>query len=231
MACFDAWDIGACGCGPPVCNYTFCATGLTGSALAGALIYIYTNSGLGTLVGSGTTDSTGCCTINIGATGTYWEVITATGFNTWSGSVTGGSCGGTQTPIPLATANQGGGTGGGLATGYHPTRCNQPASSLTVSIPAMSYTGTATWNSAWNAWQTACIGPYPSTLYYHVMLYFPAKRQVGSYYYDTLYWTFYWPSQCPNSPASGTYGTANITCNPLHVVAVESDGTVYWNGP
>jgi hypothetical protein len=131
MACFDAWDIGACGCGPSVCNYTFCVVGMAGSALAGASIQIYTNSGLGTLVGSCTTDGTGCCTINVGSPGTYWEVITATHFNTWSGSVSvgSGSCGGSQTltPVNLGTSNSKGGTGGGPVTGYTGCpACNHP---------------------------------------------------------------------------------------------------------
>ncbi len=109
------------------CNFSFCTTGYGGGNLQGSLIQIYTNSGMGTLIGSGTTGITGCVVINVGSAGTYWQVITAFGFNPYSGSVTV-TCGGTSTVNMQTSA--------GIITGYGTcTGCANPTA------PGLSLTG------------------------------------------------------------------------------------------
>ena len=126
----DIFAIGETGCsctcgGGGPCNATVCVTGAAGTALSGATVNILTACSGGSTVVTGTTDPTGCVTINIGSAGTYCVQVIATGFNTWTLS-TALTCGGT-TNVPLATANGGGGTGGGVGTGYtYCSPCNNP---------------------------------------------------------------------------------------------------------
>lgn len=227
MASLSTFDVDGCCCGGGTCNFTACVTGMSGTALAGATITVLASCPGGATIATGTTDGTGCVTVNIGSAGTYCVQVDATGFNQWT-KTSSMSCAGSMT-VPLASSNGGGGSGGGPATGYHETGCNTPASSLVVSIPAMFYTGSASWNSTWSGWQTDCIGPYPD-LTYHVMIYFPAGRLLGGVTYYFLYWTFYWAFQCPGSPVSGSYAIGSVTCNPLHAFAAEAEGTVYFDG-
>jgi hypothetical protein len=80
MSQFGTFDLGACGCAPAACNATVCAVGCNGNSLPGASVSIGTFSG--------TTDSSGCVTIDVGSAGTYTVTITATGFVTYSASHT-----------------------------------------------------------------------------------------------------------------------------------------------
>jgi hypothetical protein len=79
MACFDAWDIGACGCSVPTFNVTFvlhgCLTTPHNTALfSGFTIHVYDYSG-GTLLVSGTTGAGGSVVLAIpGAPGAYYYV-------------------------------------------------------------------------------------------------------------------------------------------------------------
>ncbi len=96
-----------CAGGPPVCNTTICVKGNCGGSspvLAGATVTI--KSGGVTIV-SGTTDGTGCVTLNIGTAGSYTVVISFPGYTTNTSTHTL-SCGGTTT-ISLTAVD----------TGYH----------------------------------------------------------------------------------------------------------------
>ena len=64
---------GGCGCG--ACTATFHAEVCSGVGLAGATVSLYTDSTLGTLVDSGTTNAAGNVTLNTGTAGTYWRVV------------------------------------------------------------------------------------------------------------------------------------------------------------
>lgn len=69
MPCFDAWDIGACGCA----GFLVTCKGCGLLPMAGALIQVWTSSG-GTLLGTQTADGSG--RITLGA-GTYFLIDTS----------------------------------------------------------------------------------------------------------------------------------------------------------
>src|SRR5208282_1723069 len=221
----DMFAVGGCDCTcGPTCNFTFCVTGgapLGGSAqpLSGATITIYTNSGMGTVVGSCTTGSGGSCIINVGSTGTYWEVITATGYNTWSGSVSVGSCGGTQTCVPIATPNQGGGTGGGPATGYYLAGCSYPEAqgSLTYSNPTLGISGSLTGSGSGNStlWTSGCMGPDSGGNHLYFIVTFEPHGFGSLLIYNVEVQIFV--NGCVTAVTT-FYGTASGTCSPLHLV-------------
>ena len=94
----DMFAVGGCDCtcDSSSCTVSFCVTAAGGINISGATVSIYNNSGLGTLIGSCTTIGSGCCTINVGASGTYWAVVSATGYTSFAGSETV-ACNGTTT--------------------------------------------------------------------------------------------------------------------------------------
>ena len=65
MACFDVWDIGACGCGPPPCAVTITGTikGCNSLVLPGVTVKAYQPNTSGTLLATTTTDGSGNFTI------------------------------------------------------------------------------------------------------------------------------------------------------------------------
>ncbi|MGZ3299315.1 MAG: carboxypeptidase-like regulatory domain-containing protein [Isosphaeraceae bacterium] len=96
MACFNTWDIGACGCGPPACQICVSATTCQGSLIGGATITL-TQSG--TTIGTGTTASVtgGYCFTGLAA-GSYNVAVTKTGYTGSNQNVTL-SCPGTQNVV------------------------------------------------------------------------------------------------------------------------------------
>ena len=222
MSCFNAWDIGACGCGPSACNVGFGVQGLSSQWISGASVSVYTDSSLATLIGTCTTDGTGKCTIDVGSTGTYWEVVTAPNFNTWSGSSSVGSCNVNLSPVNIGATNQNGGTGGGPKAGYGLTPCDsQP---ITIGSIAFTFTTTSSGQSAnlagtmvsysppsglltGGSYGSACVGPGPFSTYY--------KLQADLY---TGLWqmTIYSDAGCVT--AQSTNGLTNgHTCGPFHM--------------
>ncbi len=231
----DMFAVGGCDCSCGGCNCTFCVTGGanqlgTPQPLSGALVQIYTDSGMGTLVGSCTTDSTGCCALNVGSTGTYWEVITATGFNVWKGSISCNSCGGTQTPspIPIGTPNGGGGggTGGGPAPGYGPVDCPYTDTIITVSIPVISLTGTMTYNSGSGEWISNCMGPDSHSIWYK-FFYLPVPVAIAPGLDVNVALNFYYASGCSFIQGSQDNLIGN-SCYPFHAqwAGIIIDGTI-----
>src|SRR5208337_2549940 len=69
MACFNAWDIGACGCGP-ACSVTITGTvnGCNSMALASVTVKAYQPNTSGTLLATTTTDGSGNFTITADST-------------------------------------------------------------------------------------------------------------------------------------------------------------------
>ena len=82
-----------CCCAPAVCNVTFNVKGCNGLNLPGATVNIWTDSGMGTLVGTGVTNASGNAVIDIGTAGTYWRESKKTRFTTDQRSTTP-TCGG-----------------------------------------------------------------------------------------------------------------------------------------
>ena len=82
MACFDTWDIGACGCSVPTFNVTFKPRGClstpnNASIFSGITVNVYNYSG-GTLLVSGTTSGSGSVTLAVpGTPGTYYVTVPA----------------------------------------------------------------------------------------------------------------------------------------------------------
>jgi hypothetical protein len=215
----DVFAIGetacSCSCGS-ACNFTFCVVGIKGTSLQNATIAVYTNSGMGTLIGSGTTGSDGCLTLDVGSAGTYWEVITATGFNSWSGS-TSVTCGNTHT-INLFLPGEG--TGGGIAPNFHSAcNCNSPLPA-TLTLTDSHFGGTTlTWNPTDNQWEGQITGT--STLSCGCV----AKSVKINYSLTTSCslgwnpWTDAYPNtNCPGTTSNPGYGsslTTTVVCNPF----------------
>lgn len=113
MACFNAWDIGACGCTSATFNCTFTLHGCinppnNGALFNGITVHVYDHSG-GTLLVSGTTSGSGSVTLAIpGAPGSYYVTVPA--YNArWTNyaTTTSLSSGGTFV-IAMATNTAGG---------------------------------------------------------------------------------------------------------------------------
>jgi hypothetical protein len=86
MACFSIWDIGACGCTPPF-SHTFTVCGCVTPAVTpgnfqGLTVSVYSSNG-GSLLASGTTDSSGAVTLTWADSGTPLRYVTST--SPWPG--------------------------------------------------------------------------------------------------------------------------------------------------
>jgi hypothetical protein len=88
-----------CCCTSATCNTTICVTGC-GTVNPGATVQVKSGA---TVIASGTTDSAGCVTLNVGTAGTYTVVVSAARFNTNTAS-RALTCGGTVT-ISLTIAS------------------------------------------------------------------------------------------------------------------------------
>lgn len=121
---FDQTMTLACGATHPIdvcCAATFCVTGATGFPTAGAIVTAAPSAGgAGT---SGTTDSTGCVTLELGGAGPYEVTVTAANFEPFDGTIVV-TCGGTFT-IVLCVA--------GSRITVHVTGCDvaQPGATVT----------------------------------------------------------------------------------------------------
>jgi hypothetical protein len=136
MACFDTWDIGACGCNPGIVVTVWGCFDPLGSYS----ISLYTSSG-GSLVGNYTTDSGGVATL---PQGTFW-VTSSDGRFAGSSTIYSYPCDITLVP----------------ASGYHclsGTICNLPvADTLTYTDPNGSIT--LTYNLIQGFWLGCSVNP------------------------------------------------------------------------
>ena len=90
MACFDAWDIGGCGCSS--CTQTFTFRGCNNSLLTGANVRVRASSG-GTILTTGTTNGSGVVTLSWSGSNTVWVETVSPKFAGQSQTVT---CGGSK---------------------------------------------------------------------------------------------------------------------------------------
>jgi hypothetical protein len=111
MACFNSWDIGACGCIPATFNFTFnlygCKNPPNNAAIfSGITVNVYDHFG-GTLLVSGTTGAGGSVLLAVpGATGTHYVTVPAPNAR-WTNyganlSLTSGGTGTIQLPTNTA---------------------------------------------------------------------------------------------------------------------------------
>jgi hypothetical protein len=150
-----------CGCVAPTCNVTFNVKGCASTNLTGATVNIWNNSGMTSLIATGTTNSSGNVILNIGTAGTYWREITHPRFVTQSGSISPG-CGGT-----LSTSFTTPAVGYVCCPG---SACGLPlATTLFLTIAGNTYT--LTYDSGQGAWYGTAthtdplitnIGPFPA---------------------------------------------------------------------
>jgi hypothetical protein len=131
MACFNSWDIGACGC---IVNVSMLCKGCNGAALVTYAVQIYNTSG-GTLLYSLTTDSSGHISL---PTGTYW-IQSADG-------LFAGPSFTVSTPSSITLT---------AATNYVCNSCCSPLPApRTLSITDVRGSHVATWNATLNHWAT-----------------------------------------------------------------------------
>jgi hypothetical protein len=153
MACFNAWDIGACGCAVPVVTCQGCPSSAGNLPLAGQAIQVWDHSG-GTLLTTLTADGSGNISLSAG---TYWLIPAGGRFNgqnvTISGnravnfaSASGYTCINTASGCPIPIANT-----------LHLTDSQYGAYTLTFASNGC-YDGTAGWSGSLAISGPTCCG-------------------------------------------------------------------------
>ena len=234
MACFDAWDIGACGCG-----FSITCKGCNSTALVTYAVDIYNTSG-GTLLYSLTTDSSGHISL---PGGTYW-IQSADGFFAGPSFTV-------RAPASITLT---------AATNYvcATSCCALLPIPRTLSITDTIGTYTATWSNISSSWETglgvsnnvspvaSCTGGTTCTwqsgthtgttsYFYSVTCQSVNHLTINRFWYVVTKFTTpgpeYCPAGCHTSASGGPLGngnsnaTAAVTCG-----AIAWSGTLTWSG-
>lgn len=148
MACFTLQDIGGCGCA--ACTQTFTVKCCNGAGYQGVTVSLYTASG-GTLLTSGTTNSSGVVALTWSGTASPWVTVTPiTPRFVAYGQTMSLTCGGSTTIVLT------------VATGYTCIAgCCLPVATTLFLTTSSGATATLTYNALTTQWAGTGTYAYP----------------------------------------------------------------------